>query len=78
LHVGLHNHPSANGENQKALDEMNQMIKTCLEIHLVFPQKPFLANLLNKITKSVPLPSGKKLANPHKKFDTSYFSGKSH
>jgi hypothetical protein len=28
VHIGLHNHPSAKGENQKALERMNQTIKT--------------------------------------------------
>ncbi len=31
MHVGLHNHPNADKDNRKALDKMNQMIKTCLE-----------------------------------------------
>jgi len=31
MHIGLHNHLSVDGDNRKALDKMNQMIKTCLE-----------------------------------------------
>jgi hypothetical protein len=31
VHIGLHNHFNAKGENWKALDRMNQSIKTYLE-----------------------------------------------
>jgi hypothetical protein len=45
VHVGLHNHPNAKGENWKVLNKLNLSIKSKI---LMPPQILFLANLFNE------------------------------
>lgn len=46
VHVGLHNHPSAKGENWKALNKMDQSIETYLEENLNTSSKAISCKLV--------------------------------
>ncbi len=48
VHVGLHNHPSAKGENWKALNKMNESVKTSSEENPNASPKVFSCKLVQQ------------------------------